>query len=194
MSDTVITRRSREQGFKALRAWIINYVALRNRLRLLSSCVASSMYWCSGSWILTQSQCTHLRAIQGHRWNRSSWGGVGTYVFVKMKVKIIFDLDTHDFFLGENGKNTLGPIPNLSSSSHMHSIIEPAFRCTFGSKWSEDVTFSQQFAVFSTWDVDSSWALDDITVAAGRTFMADRAEKAMTEAGSIDARMENKNT
>ena len=41
----------------------------------------------------------------------------------------------------------------MSSSPHMHSIIEPAFRCTIGSKWSEDVTFSQQFAVFSTWDV-----------------------------------------
>ena len=80
-------------------------------------------------------------------------GSVRTYVFVKMKVKIIFVRHTHDFFLGENGKNTLGPLPNLSSSSHMHSIIEPAFRCTFGSKWSEDVTFSQQFAVFSTWDV-----------------------------------------
>ena len=90
VSDTVITRRSREQGFKARGAWITfdghflkeiaerawrrfyairhllcdNKVALRQSLRLLSSCVASSMYWCSGSWILTQSQCTHLRAIQ----------------------------------------------------------------------------------------------------------------------------------
>ena len=70
-------------------------------------------------------------------------GGVRPYVFfVKMKVKIIFDLHTHDFFLGENGKNRLGPIPNLSLSSYMHSITEPAFRCTFGSKFSEDVTFS----------------------------------------------------
>ena len=41
-----------------------NKVALRHRLRLLSSCVTSSLCWCSGSWILTQSQCTHLRAIQ----------------------------------------------------------------------------------------------------------------------------------
>ena len=93
VSDTVITRRSREHGFKALGAWITvdghfmkeiaereviarrsfyairhllcdNKVALKHRLRFLSSCVASSMYWCSGSWILTQSQCTHLRAIQ----------------------------------------------------------------------------------------------------------------------------------
>ena len=46
----------------------------------------------------------------------------------------------------------------------MHSIIESTFRCTFGSKWSEDVTLSQQFAVFSTWDVAHLW--DDITVAA----------------------------
>ena len=59
----------------------------------------------------------------------------------------------------------------------MHSIIEPAFRCTFGSKWSEDVTFSHQFAVFSTC-----------------AFMAERAEKAMTEAGLIDSWMENKRT
>ena len=41
-----------------------NQVALKHRLRLLSSCVASSMHWCSGSWIVTQSQCTHLWAIQ----------------------------------------------------------------------------------------------------------------------------------
>ena len=82
VSDTVITRSSREQGFKALGAWITfdghfvkeisereivawrsfyairhllcdNKVSLRHRLRLLSSCVASSMYLCSGSWILT---------------------------------------------------------------------------------------------------------------------------------------------
>ena len=82
VSDTVITRRTGEHGFKALGAWITfdghfvkeiaereviawrsfyairnllcdNKVALRHRLRRLSSCVASSMYWCSGSWILT---------------------------------------------------------------------------------------------------------------------------------------------
>ena len=93
VDDTVITRRTREQGFKVLGAWITfdghfvqelaereviawrsfyatrklmcdNKVALRHRLRLLSSCVTSSLYRCSGSWILTQSQCTHLRAIQ----------------------------------------------------------------------------------------------------------------------------------
>ena len=93
VDDTVITRTTREQGFKALGAWITfeghfakelaereviawrsffairrllcdNKVAFRHRLRLLSSCVTSSLYWCSGSWILTQSQCTHLRAIQ----------------------------------------------------------------------------------------------------------------------------------
>ena len=93
MGDTVITRRPLEHGFKALGAWITfdghfvkelaereviawrsfcailkllcdNKVALRHRLRLLSSCVASSWYWCSGSWILTQLQCTHLRAVQ----------------------------------------------------------------------------------------------------------------------------------
>ena len=87
------SRRSGGQGFKALGAWITfdghfvkeiaereviawrsfcairnllcdNKVALRRRLRLLSSCVASSMCWCSGSWILTQSQCTHLRAMR----------------------------------------------------------------------------------------------------------------------------------
>ena len=93
VGDTVITRRSREQGFEALGAWITfdghfvkelvegeaiawrsfhairhllcdNKVALKHRLRLLSSYVASSVYWCSGSWILTQPQCTHPRAIQ----------------------------------------------------------------------------------------------------------------------------------
>ena len=93
VDDTVITSRTREQGFKALGAWIIfdghfvkevaerevdcmevllcdpkivvdDRVALRHRQRLLSSRVTSSLYGCSGSWILTQSQCTHLRAIQ----------------------------------------------------------------------------------------------------------------------------------
>ena len=93
VEDTVITQTLREQGFTALGVWITfdghfvkeraereviawrsfyairkllcdNRVALRHRLRLLSSCVTSSLYWCSGSWILTQSQCTHLRAIQ----------------------------------------------------------------------------------------------------------------------------------
>ena len=42
----------------------VTKVALRHRLRLLSSCVTSSLYWCSDSWILTQSQHTHLRATQ----------------------------------------------------------------------------------------------------------------------------------
>ena len=93
VGDTVITRRSREQGFEALGAWITfdghfvkelvegeaiawrslhairhlscdNKVELRHRLRLLSSCDTPSLHWCSGSRILTQSQCTHLRAIQ----------------------------------------------------------------------------------------------------------------------------------
>ena len=42
--------------FSAIRHLLCdNKVALRHRLRFLSSCVASSMYWCSGSWILTQS-------------------------------------------------------------------------------------------------------------------------------------------
>ena len=50
------------RSFFALRHLLCD--TLKHRLRLLSSCVASSMYWCSGSWILTQSQCTHLRAIQ----------------------------------------------------------------------------------------------------------------------------------
>ena len=88
VEDTVVARTPREHGFKALGVWIIfdshfvkefsereviawrsfyairkllcdNKVALRRRLRL-----QSSLYWCSGSWILTQSQCTHLRAIQ----------------------------------------------------------------------------------------------------------------------------------
>ena len=80
-------------------------------------------------------------------------GGVRSYVFVKMKLKIVFDRHIHDFFLGKNEKkkNALGPIPNLSFSSSMQSIIEPVFRCTFGSKWSEIMTFSHRFAVFSTW-------------------------------------------
>ena len=91
--DKTITRRSREEGFKALGVWITfdghftkeiaerevtawrkffdlrhllcnSDVALKYRLRLLSSCVWSSMYWCSGSWILTRTQCAHLRAVQ----------------------------------------------------------------------------------------------------------------------------------
>ena len=93
VSETVITRRTREQGFKALEVWITfdghftkefaerqvsawrrfyalrqllcdNSVALKYRLRLLTSSVVSSMYWCAGSWILTRTQCAHLRAVQ----------------------------------------------------------------------------------------------------------------------------------
>ena len=41
-----------------------NKVALKYRVRLLTSCVMSSMYWCAGSWILTRTQCTHVRAVQ----------------------------------------------------------------------------------------------------------------------------------
>ena len=83
----------REEGYKALGVWITfdghftkelaerevatwrrfyvlrhllcdNNVALKYRLRLLTSCVVSSMYWCAGSWILTRTQCAHLRAVQ----------------------------------------------------------------------------------------------------------------------------------
>ena len=93
VDGTEITRTATEQGLRALGACITfdghfvkelaerevtarksfcairkllcdNKVALRHRLRLLSWCVTSSLSWCSGSWILTQSQCTHLRAIQ----------------------------------------------------------------------------------------------------------------------------------
>ena len=50
--------------FFALRHLLCNNdVAFKYRLRLLSSCVLSSMYWCSCSWILTCTQCTHLRAV-----------------------------------------------------------------------------------------------------------------------------------
>ena len=92
-SETVITRRTREEGFKALGVWITfdghctqelaerevsawrrfyalrqllcdNNVALKYRLRLLTSCVVSSMYWCAGIWILSRTQCAHLRAVQ----------------------------------------------------------------------------------------------------------------------------------
>ena len=38
-------------------------VALKCRLRLLTSCVLSSMYLCAGSWILSFTQCVHLRAV-----------------------------------------------------------------------------------------------------------------------------------
>ena len=41
-----------------------NNVALKYRLRLLTSCVVSSMYWCAGSWIPTRTQRAHLRAVQ----------------------------------------------------------------------------------------------------------------------------------
>ena len=66
--------------------------------------------------------------IQGHRGDRPSWRALDLMFFVKMKVKTIHH-------------------------HHMYSVTEPAFRCTFGSKWSEDLTFSHQFAVFSTWGV-----------------------------------------
>ena len=93
VSETMITRRAREESFKALGVWITfdghftkelaerkvsawrrfftlrkvlgdNSVALKYRLRLLTSCVLSSMYWCAGCWILTRTHCTHLRAVQ----------------------------------------------------------------------------------------------------------------------------------
>ena len=52
--------------FYALRQLLCdNNVALKYRLRLLTSCVVSSMYRCAGSWILTRTQCAHLRAVQG---------------------------------------------------------------------------------------------------------------------------------
>ena len=92
MSDIEITCRQREHGFKALGVWISfdgpvmkelaerevdawrcfysvrhllcdNRVALKHRLRLLSSCVVSSMYWCVGSLILTRS---HSAPTFGH--------------------------------------------------------------------------------------------------------------------------------
>ena len=46
-----------------------NNVALKYRLRLLTTCVVTSMYWYGGSWILTRTQCAHLRAVQD-RWPR----------------------------------------------------------------------------------------------------------------------------
>ena len=53
--------------FFALRHMLCNNdVALKYKLRLLNSRVLSSMYWCAGSWILTRTQCTHLRAVQDH--------------------------------------------------------------------------------------------------------------------------------
>ena len=93
VSEKLITRRAREEGFKALgvrttfdghftrelaerevAAWRLfcanqqllcdNNLSLKSRLRLLTSCVVSSMYWCARSWIVTSTQCTHLRAVQ----------------------------------------------------------------------------------------------------------------------------------
>ena len=66
-----------------------------------------------------------------------------------MKVKIIFDRHTHDFFLGENGKNTLC-LFTICHHHHMYSVTEPNTCC---SKWSGNVTFSHRFPVFSTWGV-----------------------------------------
>ena len=92
VDDKTISRRPREEGFKALGAWITfdghltkeiadrevtawrrffalrqflcdSDVELKYRLRLLAAFVLSSMYWCSGSWILTRTQCAHLRAV-----------------------------------------------------------------------------------------------------------------------------------
>ena len=90
----VITRRSREQGFKALGAWItfdghfVKEIAEREvycmevflcdttsfvcqqsgfETSFARSChhaLLLSMYWCSGSCMLTLSPCIHLRAIQ----------------------------------------------------------------------------------------------------------------------------------
>ena len=40
-----------------------NKVALKHRLRLLTSWVVSSMHWCAGSWILACTQCAPLRAV-----------------------------------------------------------------------------------------------------------------------------------
>ena len=93
VSETMITRRTREEGFKALGVWITfdshvtkelaerdvsawrrfyalrqllrdNKVALKHRLRLLTSFFVSSMHLCAGSWILTRTQCAHLCAVQ----------------------------------------------------------------------------------------------------------------------------------
>ena len=51
--------------FYALRQLLCdNNVALKYREGLLTSCVASSMYWCVGSGILTRTQCARLRAVQ----------------------------------------------------------------------------------------------------------------------------------
>ena len=51
--------------FYALRQLLCdNNVALKYWPRLPTSCVASSMFWCAGSWILTRTQCAHLRAVQ----------------------------------------------------------------------------------------------------------------------------------
>ena len=53
------------RGFCASRQLLCdNNVALKYRLRLLTSCVVPSMYWCAGSWILSSTQCTRLRAVQ----------------------------------------------------------------------------------------------------------------------------------
>ena len=93
VSDDTITRRKREEDFKALGVWItinghftkeiaerevtawrrfnalrhqlcIDNVTLKCSLRLLTSCVMLSMYWCADSCILTRTQCAHLRAVQ----------------------------------------------------------------------------------------------------------------------------------
>ena len=99
VSETVITRR-REEGFQALEVWITfdghftkdlaerevsawrrfyalrqlqcdNNVALKCRLRLLTSCVVSSMYWCVGSWIFnTYTMCTSARSAGPHAGKR----------------------------------------------------------------------------------------------------------------------------
>ena len=92
-SETMITRRTPEEGFEALGLWITfdghfteelaerevsawrrfcalrqllcdNNVALKTDLRLLTSCVVSSMYLCAGSRILKRTQCAHPRAVQ----------------------------------------------------------------------------------------------------------------------------------
>ena len=67
ISDGHFTKELAERGVcvaKVLRAssFADNNVALKYRLRLLTSCV-SSMYWCAGSWILTCAQSAHLLVV-----------------------------------------------------------------------------------------------------------------------------------
>ena len=97
--------------------------------------------------LLTYTGSSGIGPHGGGRRGGGGEGGVRLHVFVKMKVKIIFDRHTHDCFLGENGRKPFRPYPELV----IITTCTVSLNQTHCSKWSENVTRGP------------SWALDDIT-------------------------------